>query len=158
VKSVAKYIRVKQCNQWLNIKIEMKVKASKSRFKGLALVETAIVFPLLLLLTLGVIQYSWLFLKAQQITNAVRTGARVAIRYGATTAEVTGAINSSLATSGMTVGAPVITPSNWEDVAPGVEVIVKLTSTSSVRLLGDVSFLPTPGTLHASVTMAKEGP
>jgi Flp pilus assembly protein TadG len=135
----------------------MKVKASKSRFKGTAVVETAIVFPLLLLLMLGVIQYSWLFLKAQQITNAARSGVRAAIRYGATEPDVTLAVTNALAATGMTVALPpVITPS----IDPGVgnDVTVQLTSTSSVRLLGDVSFLPTPEILHASVTMAKEGP
>ena len=134
----------------------MEIKASKSRFKGAAVVETAIVFPVLLLLTLGVIQYSWLFLKAQQITNAARCGARAAVLPDATTGSVGLAVTNALAASGMTVGAPVITPSI--DPGVGYDVTVRLTSTSSVSLLGDVSFLPTPTELHASVTMAKEGP
>jgi len=134
----------------------MKIKASKSRFKGLAVVETAIVFPLLLTLTLGVIQYSYLFLKAQQITNAARSGARVAVRPDAKDSDVKNAVDNALAATGMTVGDPVITLNI--DPMGKERITVRLTSTSSVRLLGDVSFLPTPEILHASVTMAKEGP
>ena len=43
------------------------------------MVEAAIVFPILLMLTLGAIEYGWLFLNAQQVTNAARQGARIAI-------------------------------------------------------------------------------
>jgi len=122
----------------------------QSRNRGTLVVEAALVLPILLLLTLGVIQYSWLFLKAQQITNAARSGARVAIVDG----DVQLAVTNALKKTGMTVGTPDITSSTVD----GREVLtVKLTSTSSVRLL-DISFLPTPETLHASVTMAKEGP
>jgi len=132
----------------------MEMKASKSRFKGLAIVETAIVLPLLLLLTFGVIQYSWLFLKAQQITNAARSGARVAVRYGAIPDDVTLAVTNALLTTGVTVK---FDPFPAINLGVGEEITVRLTSTSSVRLL-DISFLPTPTELHASVTMAKEGP
>ena len=140
----------------------MEVKASKSRFKGTALVETAIVFPLLLTLTLGVIQYSYLFLKAQQITNAARSGVRAAVRYGAKDADVQNAVTNALAATGMTVGAPVITPSI--DPGMGNEVTVRLTVSTNpdinpgVSLLRNSFFWPTPASLSASVTMAKEGP
>ena len=135
----------------------MEIKASKSRFKGTAIVETALVLPILLWCTLGVIQYSWLFLKAQQITNAARSGARAAVRYGATTGDVTLAVTNALLTTGVEVDFT--PPLTLSDINPGTgnEITVKLTSTSSVRLL-DISLLPTPTELHASVTMAKEGP
>ena len=48
----------------------------KARQSGLATIEMAMVLPLLMLLTLGVIEYGWMFLKSQQITNAARQGAR----------------------------------------------------------------------------------
>jgi Flp pilus assembly protein TadG len=138
----------------------MEIKSSRTRFKGLALVEMAIVLLLLLMLTLGVIHYSWLFLQTQQITNAARSGARVAIRPDATTGDVQDAVTRALATAGIgAVVVPVITPSIDPD--PGNEVTVKLTvstSTPGVSFLNNVPFLPTPDYLSASVTMAKEGP
>jgi Flp pilus assembly protein TadG len=142
----------------------MEIKSSKSRFKGAALVELAIVLPLLLMLTIGVIHYSWLFLKAQQITNAARSGARVAIRPDATTNDVQLAVNNALTYAGIGGAAPVpqITPSI--DPGMGNEVTVRLTVSTDPAINPGVSLLrnsflwPTPGHLSASVTMAKEGP
>jgi Flp pilus assembly protein TadG len=66
------------------------------------MLEAALVFPLLLLVTLGVIRYGWMFLKAQQITNAARVGARIAIRVDATVADdVLPAISSLMTAAGM---------------------------------------------------------
>ena len=65
--------------------------------RGTTAVETAIVFPLLLLVTLGALRYGWLFLKAQQITNAARYGARIAIRPAATNDDVEKAIRGLFA-------------------------------------------------------------
>jgi Flp pilus assembly protein TadG len=51
----------------------------KSARTGTTIVEAAFVLPLFLLLVLGAIEYGWLFFNVQQITNAARQGARVAI-------------------------------------------------------------------------------
>ena len=56
--------------------------------RGLLAAEVALVMPVLLLVTFGAIRYGWFYLKAQQITNAARYGARVAIRANATHQEV----------------------------------------------------------------------
>jgi len=138
----------------------MEMKSLKSRRKGLATVEMAIVLPLLLMLVLGVIHYGWLFLKMQQITNAARSGARVAIRANVTDpAEVQAAVTSALANAGIgAVVVPVITPGI--DIGTGEELTVKLTvpkTTPGISLI-NATFLPTPANLVASVTMAKEGP
>jgi Flp pilus assembly protein TadG len=140
----------------LQREIEMKVKASKSRFKGLALVETAIVFPLLLLLTLGVIQYSWLFLKAQQITNAARCGARVGIVGG----DITGTVDTLMIAAGMSKIKSGYTVSSvlGSDSGDPVTVTVTVPDAKKVALINAKNFLPLPASLHASVTMAKEGP
>jgi len=122
--------------------------------------EAAVVlFFVLVPLTLGVIQYSWLFLKAQQITNAARCGARAAIRYGATTGDVQYAIDKALEFAG--IGGPgTITPVPPLDINPGVgnEVTVKLKVSTSTPGVSLVNFFPGPDNLRASVTMAKEGP
>ena len=62
------------------------------RRKGVALLEAALVFPLLLLLTLALIEYGWLFMKIQQTTNAARHGLRAAVVPDATTAEAHAAV------------------------------------------------------------------
>jgi len=52
---------------------------SRHNQKGVAIIEFAIVLPLLLLLVFGAIEFGLLFYNKQVITNASREGARAAI-------------------------------------------------------------------------------
>ena len=63
--------------------------------RGTVTIEMAISLPLLLLLVLGVIEYGWMFLKNQGVTNTARQTARVAARYNVTDAEIQGAFTSA---------------------------------------------------------------
>jgi len=132
----------------------------KLRYKGTAIVEAALVFPILLLLTMGAIEYGWLFLKAQQVTNACRQGARIAIRPDAITEDVLSSIDSlldvsGLGTSGYTVN---ITPADITLLPTGEYVEVEITVPCANVVLIDAGFLPVPTNLRAVVTMTKEGP
>jgi hypothetical protein len=64
--------------------------------RGAVLVEAAIVFPVLLLVTFGAIRYGWFYLKLQQITDAARCGARKASLYNAEPNAVTDIISDLL--------------------------------------------------------------
>jgi Flp pilus assembly protein TadG len=132
----------------------------KTRYRGLATVEAALVFPLLLLLTLGAIEYGWLFLKAQEITNAARNGARVAIRADATTQDVINVIDSLMMAAGMDGSgyAVQIIPGDVSSPAVGDAVNVQVTVPCANIIIIDTPLLPTPVSLGASVAMAKEGP
>lgn len=64
---------------------------------GIALVEFAIVLPLLLLITFGIIEFGLLMFNKQVITNASREGARAGIVASdprVTTAEIQSIVNS----------------------------------------------------------------
>ena len=50
--------------------------------RGAELVEFAFVFPTLLLVMLGIIDFGFLFQRYEVVTNAAREGARVAILPG----------------------------------------------------------------------------
>ena len=132
----------------------------QTRYRGLATVEVAIVFPLLLLLTFGAIKYGWLFLKAQQITNAARHGARIAILPGKTTDEVELMIINLLGDVGITISADNVDfdPPDISSVSAGDTVTVQVTVPGANVDIMDVPLLPQVGNLGASVTMAKEGP
>jgi len=134
----------------------MKKNPVNIKYKGTAIVEAAIVFPLLIMLTVGVIAYGWLFLKAHQLANAARVGARVAIRADSTMSEVTTAVNTVMADARITGYSLSVTPG--VTVNPGLPIEVKLTVPSSNVALLNTSLLPMPANLGASVTMAKEGP
>lgn len=133
---------------------------NKNRCHGTTTVEAAIVFPLLLLLTLGIIQYGWLFLKAHQTTNAARHGARIAIRADATNSDVLDAIgylmeDAGLGGSGYSVQ---FSPIDVSSVVMGGELSVQISVPGAKVSLFNVSFLPTPEVITAKVVMAKEGP
>jgi len=133
----------------------------KIRYKGTVLVEAALVFPLLLLLTLGAIEYGWLFLKSQQITNAARQGARVAVRADATNQDVLTSINNLMTSAGMAnSGYQVeIAPSDVSSVEPCFSINVKVrVPCANIVLINAPALLPTPTTLQSAVSMVKEGP
>jgi Flp pilus assembly protein TadG len=134
----------------------------KNNHRGIATLETALVLALILLpLTFGVIEYGWLFLKSQQITNAARNGARVGARSGATTDIVESRIEVLMAKAGMAkskCGYVVTYPlGSVDSVAVGLPLTVTI---NVIRVNIDVlnlPYVPKPDNLGASVTMAKEG-
>lgn len=127
------------------------------RQRGLAAVEMALVAPLLFLLCFGMIEYGWLFLKAQQITNAARQGARVGATIDGTSADVNASINAVMAAANIAGHTVTITPAP-DSLATGSTFTVTVTVPyASVQFIG-IPFIPTPASLSAATAMAKEGP
>lgn len=128
--------------------------------RGLATVEAAMVFPFLLLITFGAIEYGWMFLKQQQITNATRHAARFAATPRATDAEVRARVTALL---GPAPGANIngyTTTITGLNATPGnaVTVVVSANYQGTVNSITRVSLIPVPATLSARVVMGKEGP
>jgi Flp pilus assembly protein TadG len=138
----------------------LSIRRTKTPSRGIALVEIALVLPLFLLVLLGMIEYSWLFWKNQQINNAAREGARIAIFETSLNADVTAAVDQVMNDAGFPAGVwtTTITPADVLTVAPGdpIEVNVSV-DYSDIDVLG-TSLLPLPATIGGSTTMAKEGP
>lgn len=59
-----------------------------TRERGAALVEFAILMPLLLLLILGIIEFGWLFGQFNDVRHAAREGARYAAVDGGSAADI----------------------------------------------------------------------
>ncbi|UCG59707.1 MAG: pilus assembly protein [Phycisphaerales bacterium] len=129
---------------------------NKRRYRGTAVVEAAIVFPLLLILTLGAIEYGWLFLKAQLVTNAARQGARIGILEDATEAEVLAIIDGLMIAGGLPVYTPTLSDTTLPDGRAGILVQIQVPC-SDILIVNAPSLFPTPEYLRATVTMAKEG-
>ncbi len=136
------------------------VRRLKKNRSGLATVEMAIVLTLLVMLTMGAIQYGLLFLRTQQITNAARQGARIAILPTSTAGDVQAAIESLMAAAGMaqvSSGYSVaITPGDLGG-DPGDAISVRIVVPAVNVALMNTPLLPVPANLGAEVTMAKEG-
>jgi Flp pilus assembly protein TadG len=67
--------------------------------RGAALVEMAIVLPIFLLVSLGIIEFGRALMVANLITNSAREGARLAVLDGSTNAQVQQAVVSFLTAS-----------------------------------------------------------
>lgn len=132
------------------------------RRRGMAVIEAALLFPLLILFLLAMVEYGWCFLKYQCINNAAREGVRVAVRDGATDAQWQAAVTNIMATCGKRG----VTPTYTVTLSPGVGSAsgTQLTCTITVAYPqlnitnSPLTFLPTPSTLTARATMSKEGP
>ena len=74
--------------------------------RGAELVEFAFVFPTLLLVMLGIIDFGFLFQRYEVVTNAAREGARVAILPGYADADVQARVNQYLSAAGLTPTDP----------------------------------------------------
>ncbi|MHC5181985.1 MAG: TadE/TadG family type IV pilus assembly protein [Planctomycetota bacterium] len=128
--------------------------------RGTMIVETAIMLPLLLLLTFGGLKYGWLFIKWQQTTNVARHAVRYAVRPSPADPPAgyqtpgqlidTFMVNYDMPkyilvelTDGAAVGSPVV-----------VQIDVPVADIDILKM----PFLPTPTTLSARMTMSKEGP
>lgn len=138
--------------------VSVRTRRTKHRH-GTVAVEAALVFPLLILLTFGAIKYGWLFLKAQQITNAARYGARLAILPDATTDSVKTAIINMMTAANIPISPDNITinPGNISSLSVGDSIEVRVVVPAESVDIMDVSLFPSFGNLGASVTMAKEG-
>lgn len=139
---------------------------NKSR-RGTAIVETALILPLLLLLTFGGIKYGWLFIKWQQTTNVARHAVRYAIRPTINSADAVDLIDDLMPKVGMDTYTPSVTyggddypPNDEHGGQPvGDTVTVRIdVPVASIDILKMPLLLPTPTTLTARMTMSKEGP
>ena len=98
--------------------------------RGAVVIEFAFVLPMLVLLLVGMIDFGFLFVRYETLTNAAREGARIASMTNYNTAQVQARVASYLASAGMTATpattvAPVsIATSAGGPVAPGVQVTV----------------------------------
>ena len=145
--------------------------------RGAVMVEAAIVFPVLLLVTFGAIRYGWFYLKLQQITDAARCGARKAALYNALPSEVTGIIRDLLVGDGIIDAGdtlPVkykitdpndgVTETTDAAVAVGalpqdrITVIITIPAADvDILPIGLFRFEPAGWNLRSSMTIAKEG-
>ena len=70
--------------------------SAKETRRGTALVEMALVLPIFMLVTLGIIEFGRAMMIGQLVTNAAREGARLGIIDGSTNADVTNSIQQFL--------------------------------------------------------------
>ncbi len=131
---------------------------SKRCRMGAAVVEFAIVAPVLILFLLGIIECGRMMMVQQALTTAVREGARTAIVEGTSASTAIQAVESFLAGTGIKGTKVTVSPASTGSVAHGQPVTVSV----SVPF-NEVSWLPHPfflqnTTLSSTATMRRETP
>ena len=122
--------------------------------------ETAIVLQLLIVLMLGLLEYGLLLWRAQQISNAARHGARIAVLPDATNTDVQTAVAALMTSAGFTAGqyTLAISPADVSTVDAGQTIQVSITVAGTDAAYIQVPLVPVPANIRGRVTMAKEGP
>ena len=70
--------------------------------KGAALVEAAIIMPVIMLISVGIFEFGRAYQTSQVLTNASREGARLAVLEGPTDGDVRARVNQYLTDGGLT--------------------------------------------------------
>jgi Flp pilus assembly protein TadG len=122
--------------------------------RAAAVVEFAIISPLLFAILFGIIEFGWLFTVQHTMVNASREGARVGILQGASAAEIEATTREFLEPMGLNDRVTVtITEATEADPFVTVQVTVPR---EQVSLVGDF-FGFIGGTLEGTTTMRQEG-
>ncbi len=80
--------------------------------RGAELVEFALVFPLLLLVVLGIIDFGFLFQRMEVVTNAAREGARIRVLPGYSDTDAQSRACTYLQSGGVPITGRCPTPTN----------------------------------------------
>ena len=122
----------------------MKHRARSER--GAELIEFALVFPLLLLLVLGMVDFGFLFQRYEVLTNAAREGARLAVLPGYSTADVTARVKGYVTGGGVptTTTNPAVAVADFTiPTTPGGPTLagkrVTITYTNSYLFIGPIA-------------------
>ena len=124
--------------------------------RGTAVVEMAVVTPLLLLLIFGIMEFGWVFMMEQTITNATREAARVAILQGSTDTDVRTRFTQAMAPTGITVDTSMLTISRTTGESPIVTVKASMPY-SKVSLVGSLLGLNLSKMIGSTCSMRAEG-
>lgn len=141
--------------------------AKRRHHRGVAALEFAIVFPLLLALVLGIVYYGVMLALQQALTLAAEEGARAALRYPLTSNGGTVATTIDLRVAAASQAARSVLPASVSSListsnpaqavactAPAGTQCVQVTLNLPTRsILPTVPFVPVPATLTGQATV-----
>ena len=145
--------------------------SSTRRRRGSAVMDAALVFPMLIMLTFGSVEFGYFFFAKHTFQGAAREGARAAITPGATNTEVIARVSEAMTAAGFASGQYTVSIRNGTDTAdvnvntaaPTTSILVRVQSPwNTVRimtplLLGTTKSDGTPRMVVGQTVMRKEG-
>ena len=138
-----------------NMLTKMSARRQGTRARGAAVVEFAVVLPLLLTILFGIIEYGWVFMVRQTLQTAAREGCRLAVLQTTTTpySNVTDRVAQVMAPTGLTTYSVTMTHATVANPIETVEVSIPY---DDVSLMG--GFFGTHSyDLGGTCSMRKEG-
>jgi Flp pilus assembly protein TadG len=123
--------------------------------RGVALIETALTLPLLLLVTIGAVEFGRAYQTWQVLTNAAREGARIAVLPGVTDAAVQARVTAYMVAGQLTnAGGATITVTRNTAIGTGTASTVLLEYPFTFIVMQPVAQLVVKGsTVGAPLTM-----
>jgi Flp pilus assembly protein TadG len=113
--------------------VSLCLRGSWSSERGSALIETALTFPLVLLLSISVFEFGRAFQHWQILTNAAREGARIAVLPGTSDQDVSARVQSYLEAGRLTAAdTATVAVARNDEIAIGATATASA-STVSVR-------------------------
>jgi Flp pilus assembly protein TadG len=129
------------------------------REEGAALVEFALLLPLLMMILFGIIEFGLVLYNQEVITNATREGARFGIVIGAprpTTGQIEGVVDGYLTSAGLNAGNATVNVAGAQG-ASGNDLTVSVTYPYTFLVLSNfVAGLGGNLTLNATSVMKLE--
>lgn len=134
----------------------MAIMMKRQKRRGLALVEAALAFPLLMMLTVGLLEYGWMFIKVQQLNSAAREAVRVWARRGGVSGDATTKVTNIMSDFHITGYNTTTTSANGGTPTPGTKITVTVTVPyNSIHLIG-APLIPVPTNVKGELSMVKE--
>lgn len=135
--------------------VQRALRRDDTRARAAAVVEFAVVLPLLLTILFGIIEYGWVFMVRQSLQTAAREGCRVAILQTSTEpyAAVLARISDVMEPTGLTTYEVTMTHAT---VAEPIEVVDVTIPYADVSLMGGF-FGHSISEIGGSCSMRKEG-
>ncbi len=121
--------------------------------RAAAVVELAVVMPLLITLLLGIMEYGRRFMVNQTLIQAAREGCRTAVLQGSTETDVRNRIATTMTAAGLPTYTVTLTRATPANPTETVRVSVRK---CDVSLFGTF-FGATTGTFSSTCAMRKEG-
>lgn len=136
----------------------MSGKRLTNRYRGNALVEAALVLPVLMSVAFGTIEYGYFFFVKHTLEGAAREGARAGIVATAANADVTAAVANVMSAAGFGSGqyAVSVTPSSVSGVTAGTAVKVTVTCSWGTVGIRPMSLIPAGKQVTGTASMRRE--
>lgn len=133
--------------------------------RGSAVMDAALVFPILLSLTFGTVEYGHYFYWKHTLQGAAREGARSAITPTAANSDVTSAVTAAMNAAGINASQYTISIRNSADsadvnvasVAAGTPILVKVYATWGTVGMRPLGLIGAAKQVTGMTVMRKEG-